>query len=406
MLSPRIFLPLGLGLLLAACGGPATPGDSDDQPDPSSVSDETPDEPTLDDPPSDDPPSDDPPSDDPPSDDPPVDDPPVDDPPVDDPPVDDPPVDDPPGPSGIGMLCFPDIFDPAVPGPDYDQFAPDVGSHCLGTDHQDITGIERVVFLGDSVTVGSPPTPSASFYRSILADDLAEHFSLEAPSGLWKSANPLTGKASLQDSGDFAACAKWGARTDDFLEDSSQIADCLPESERGKRTLVVFTIGGNDVASFTKDGATAPYEETLADVEEFILKLRDAVEWIKEPGRFPNGVDVVFANMFEFTDGTGDTSSCAAANLAGFDEPWEHPEWLEEFMIYANEEFMRIATDTGSDMIFLLETFCGHGFRNDDPTTRCYRGPDAERWFDLSCIHPNPTGHAKIAEMFLAVIAE
>jgi hypothetical protein len=57
-------------------------------------------------------------------------------------------------------------------------------------------------------------------------------------------------------------------------------------------------------------------------------------------------------------------------------------------------------------VIFMLEHFCGHGFHNEDPTTRCYRGPGTGRWFDLTCIHPNPTGHARIAEMFLAVIDE
>ena len=38
---------------------------------------------------------------------------------------------------------------------DRDQCAPVIGSHCVGTNHQDIDGIERVVFLGDSITVGN-----------------------------------------------------------------------------------------------------------------------------------------------------------------------------------------------------------------------------------------------------------
>ncbi|MBL8974770.1 MAG: hypothetical protein JNK56_29510, partial [Myxococcales bacterium] len=49
---------------------------------------------------------------------------------------------------------------------DYAQFDPIIGSHCKGTNHQDITDIERVVFLGDSVTVGTPPTQGKDFYRS------------------------------------------------------------------------------------------------------------------------------------------------------------------------------------------------------------------------------------------------
>lgn len=67
---------------------------------------------------------------------------------------------------------------------------------------------------------------------------------------------------------------------------------------------------------------------------------------------------------------------------------------------------MNLAVQSGTDIIFMLEHFCGHGFHYDDPTTECYKGPDAERWFDDTCIHPNPTGHEVIAEMFMSVIDE
>src|SRR5690349_16852169 len=47
----------------------------------------------------------------------------------------------------IGELCFGGLGDPSQPGPNYDQFHPTVGTHCAGTNHQAITGIEKVVFL-------------------------------------------------------------------------------------------------------------------------------------------------------------------------------------------------------------------------------------------------------------------
>ncbi|MEQ9323824.1 MAG: hypothetical protein RIF41_31965, partial [Polyangiaceae bacterium] len=66
------------------------------------------------------------------------------------------------GSGGMGPLtvaeCYQGAFvNPLMGGPDYDQFMPVVDSHCLGTDHQDITNVEHVVFLGDSVTVSTPP---------------------------------------------------------------------------------------------------------------------------------------------------------------------------------------------------------------------------------------------------------
>jgi len=57
-------------------------------------------------------------------------------------------------------------------------------------------------------------------------------------------------------------------------------------------------------------------------------------------------------------------------------------------------------------MVFALESFCGHGFHADDPSSVCYRGPGTDTWFDVSCIHPNPTGHAELARLFSTTIGE
>lgn len=316
------------------------------------------------------------------------------------------------GGSNLGPVaaCFDGVFANGNPnlGPDYDQFMPTVGSHCRGTNHQQIDGIERVVFLGDSVTVGTPPTLSGDFYRARLADMLAAKFNLAPPNLLWKSADLINGTSIVRESGDFASCAKWGARADDLIRDNDQILDCFPQSERSKRTLVVMTMGGNDIASITKDGLDG---ETPAQiwpkVQEFVQLKREAVEWfVSDPSKFPNGVFVIFANMFEFTDGTGDTTACPAAGLAGFGAEWADPQALKDMVIWANEQYVKIAVDTGTDMIFMLENFCGHGFNHNDPSSPCYRGPTAENWFDLSCIHPNPTGHGQIADYFMAVVNE
>ena len=313
-------------------------------------------------------------------------------------------------PARTAESCFADDFPGGTPdlGPEYDVFGPAIASHCLGTDHQEIAGVERVVFLGDSITVGTPPTPSSDYYRSRLADALADRFGLERPSFLWETSNPLEGTSGLRTSGDFASCAKWGARTDDLLRDNSQIEDCFPAGTRDARTLVVMTMGGNDIASITKAGLDGePVDQIWEQTRELVQLLRDAITWFREdPARFPNGVFVVFANMYEFTDGTGDTESCSGAGLAGYGGEWEDPDALANMVVWANEQYMSIAVETGTDMIFMLESFCGHGFRRDDPSSPCYRGPGAELWFDATCIHPSPRGHQAIAEMFMAVVDE
>lgn len=288
---------------------------------------------------------------------------------------------------------------------DYAQFDPVIGSHCLGTNHQEITDIERVVFLGDSVTVGTPPSQTNDYYRSQLANVLVDRFGLTPPSNLWKAVNLIDGVALQQESGDFASCSKWGARTDDF---EAQIADCLTPDNFDKRTLVVITMGGNDLAAVAKDGANGkPLDQVYADTEQFVQLMRDAVHWmIDDPNKFPNGIFVTFANVYEFTDGTGDVTSCPAAGLGGFDKPWENPDDLKDLVIWANEQYLDIAVETGTDMVFMLENFCGHGFKAGDPMAPCYRGPGQQNYFDLTCIHPTPKGHDVITDLFTAVIDE
>ncbi len=306
-------------------------------------------------------------------------------------------------------LCFEEIMsdDPeAEPGPNYDQFSPVIGTHCAGTDHQDIADVERVVFLGDSVTVGTPPTADGEMYRNILAGELAGRFGLDEPDWLWQGINLFEGTSYSMESGDFAHCAEWGARTDDLMQDGDQVLDCFPIDSRDEVTLVVMTVGGNDLASLTKgfiEGKS--HDELWSQTEEFTGLLRETLEWITEPGQFENGVYVVFTNLYEFTDATGDVTACPVAGLAGFGEAVTDPA-LEEMVIWSTEEYMSMATDTGTDMLFLLESFCGHGYNYDDPDGRCYRGADAELWFDLTCTHPNPTGHAQIADMVMAVVEE
>ena len=113
----------------------------------------------------------------------------------------------------------------------------------------------------------------------------------------------------------------------------------------------------------------------------------------------------MLGNMYEFTDGTGATNACVAAGLGGI-QPWQDKQAQADMVIWANEQYRQIDVETGADMIFNLELFCGHGFNNDNPASPCYRGPDTERWFDDTCIHPNPTGHQQLADMFLAVVDE
>ncbi|MGB0591717.1 MAG: SGNH/GDSL hydrolase family protein [Myxococcota bacterium] len=355
-----------------------------------------------------------------------------------------------PAPGTINELCFSEFYDPEEATTDYDQYAPVIGSHCVGTNHQAITDIEQVVILGDSVTQGTPndvhPTclENNHFFRNKLSEWLADTYNLDTGDliswGLFKSYNCLyDGTPGQQTSGDFHNCSKWGAKTDDFIAGGGQIPQCFPgypEVGSDKTTLVFFTMGGNDIAYINQAGfnaseaeVAAGYPEVWAAAESAIGYLEEAMAFLKDPVAFPNGVHVVFANPFEFTDGTGETSACSPseinipfvgpldisafgidlAGLAGYGA-WEDQSVQEAVVIWMMEQYMRIAVDYQADLVWLLESFCGHGFvatgPDADTENRCYRGPDAELYFDISCTHPSKAGHHALSELFKAVISE
>lgn len=264
------------------------------------------------------------------------------------------------------------------------------------------------MFIGDSITVGTLPTLTSQWYRNRVADMLARRYGLRPPSVSWRNADPFNGMSLEMFSGDFASCAKYGARTDDLLMDPHrQLETCMPEDSRDKVTLVVMTIGGNDIFSLLEDiNAGFPPDLLRDNYRRATGLLRDAVTWIKEPGRFPNGVHVIMGNTFDFTDADGaeDMASCFGAQLIGLDTPLRDP-LLHEILAEAQEEYLSIAVDTQSDLMFLGESFCGHG-NSSDPYSRCYRGPNAGVWYDLTCEHPNADGHTAILQMVRAVLDE
>ena len=308
------------------------------------------------------------------------------------------------GDSGGAAECFEGKFSDEVPPPDYDQFAPVIGSHCLGTDHQTITDVEKVIFLGDSVTRGTPDLNNLLWtdaYRFVLSKALADKFGINLKKNEYDDM-PQTNLFPSTD--DFDSCAEWGDRTDDL---AAQIEECFPNGVELKTTLIVITIGGNDLAAWAKAGTDAnnpksPEELLANEVPQAVGYMSDALDWLTDANHFPNGSYVVFANTYEYTDRTGEMGSCVAAQWQSLEGDW--PEGMDVLNTF-NEAYMDLAVETQTDMIFMSERFCGWGYKHKDANNVCY-DPDAENLFDLTCIHPTTAGDKVIADMFYAVIDE
>lgn len=257
--------------------------------------------------------------------------------------------------------------------PDYDQFEPVMGSHCKGTNHQDITGVEKLVYLGDSITQGTFPTSQAEFYRTLFNEKMTAKFP-----GI-----------------EIAECAENGAQVGDI---PAQIDDCFP-GEEPKVTLIVMTMGGNDITKWPEQDYSQ--DEAEADAEAIANRFRDNIAPLKDPAKFPNGSFLIYANVYEFTDGTAELDSCPGAGLIGLSGTYYAGATA---LSKLNGLYLEVAVDMQADMIFMAEEFCGHGYKRETNNTCFIEG--AELWFDLSCIHPNPTGHAAIADLFELVVNE
>jgi hypothetical protein len=308
--------------------------------------------------------------------------------------------------------CFADIASPV----DYVTSGALLNTTCTGTNHQDIAGVERVVFVGDSVTAGAPiPTSdwditnASEWYRNLLAEEFATRWGLEAPDWWWQNVDLTSGESYNQFSGDFANCSKWGARTDDLHKDNTQLDTCLPEESRSQHNLVVMTVGGNDLYNLLDHlkAGDADEAQMRAEWDMAITDLRDAIHWLRDdPTMFPGGVDIIVADIFDVTDATAaaDIADCEGAQLIGLDGPLLDP-LTAELAIQWQEALLELAVETDIDVAFMGETFCGHGYNWDDTTGRCYRA-DPNVYFDISCEHPSAYGHAAIADTMLGVVDE
>ena len=189
----------------------------------------------------------------------------------------------------------------------------------------------------------------------------------------------------------------WGAATASY-----QIEGAAKEDGRGESIWDRFS----HTPGMVRDGDTG-------DVAcDHYHRCREDIAIMRELGLAAYRFSIAWPRILP--DGTG------AVNEAGLDwyerlvdglleagiQPWTDKQAQVDMVVWAEEQYLKIAVDTKSDMIFMLESFCGHGYKRDDPASPCYRGPGQPLWFDLTCIHPNNDGHAALADLFYQTIAE
>ena len=173
---------------------------------------------------------------------------------------------------------------------------------------------------------------------------------------------------------------------------------------RGDAALVVITSGGNDLIhnyGLTPPREVAMYGATLAQARPWIAayqqRLRAMLDLLEE--RFPGGLHVFLADIYDPTDGEGDAPS------AGL------PAWPEGLQVLAayNEVIRRHAAGPGiCPRRVDARRFPGprHPLRRVPLRRPHYRPADPHYWYGANLEDPNHRGYDAIRRLMLVEIAK
>jgi lysophospholipase L1-like esterase len=241
--------------------------------------------------------------------------------------------------------------------------------------------------LGDSVTAGFGASPGLSYFDRLAVNPPGEFPEMQGVClqavlpNLRRRNDSVSGSTSLD-------------------HESRQI----PSVERfpaGLPGVVVFTTGGNDIIhdygrSPAREGAM--FGATLAQagpwIRNFETRLDRMIAALRT--RFPGGMDLFLANIYDPTDGVG------TAGTVGL------PAWPDGLRIHAAYNGALAAAATRHPDVHLVDIhtpLLGHGIYCRQFWRPHYRREDPTHWFFENFEDPNDRGYDAIRRAFLREMA-
>jgi lysophospholipase L1-like esterase len=241
--------------------------------------------------------------------------------------------------------------------------------------------VRRVVFFGDSITAGEGVFHPRGHYASLLVDN---------------------DDANWPDHADHDLVARWpdvevidvsrsGATTVDVLQRQIPELEALLEPELPGTTLVVGTVGGNDIGTLLLN-----IGDVDAEVERISGNVAEIASWFQASDRFAEQPFVYVTNIYEPTDDMGQADECFYGLPVSF---------LRDPLTDLNQATRDAAMRDGWAWIDLYGHFQGHGLNHDDPTGPNHDAADPTLWLSTDCVHPNARGHHEIRRLFYYAIA-
>ncbi len=251
---------------------------------------------------------------------------------------------------------------------------------------QKIWSVQKVLLLGigDSITDGYGARDGYSYFDRLIKnppDDTPE----------------MTGKnlSLVFPNLKFLNIAVSGSTSFDHIK-KVQAFQKQPDNVLG---IVVMTTGGNDlIHNYGKRppqedamyGAT--FEQAKPWIDNFSKRLDEMITQLKE--KFPGGCQIFLANIYDPSDGTGNTNNW----LTGL------PSWPdgEKILIAYNKILADCASTYGYvHIVDIHSTFQGHGIHCRKLWIKNYRWRDPTYWYALNIEDPSERGYDALRRLFL-----
>jgi len=168
--------------------------------------------------------------------------------------------------------------------------------------------------------------------------------------------------------------------------------------------IVVMTTGGNDLIhnygrALPKEGAMygATFDEAKSWIDNFKNRLDQMILILNK--KFPGGCHIFLANIYDPSDGTGNTSSW----LTGL------PYWPDGLKILKDyNETISLCADKYDfvHLVNIYDTFLGHGIHCKKFWIRHYHFKDPHYWYFMNIEDPSERGYDAIRRLFLLEMIE
>lgn len=274
------------------------------------------------------------------------------------------------------FACNKDPEQPATPEPSGPIPDPDVSTYYPPS--FPATDPVRILFFGDSITRGYGIDNDANTYTALL--DLNNDN--KWPDFAGDDLRARYGEIEIID------VSEDGATTSTVLSRQLPNAAAALGDVAPGQTLVVGTVGGNDLLDILLTGEVEEGLQTVID------NLQAITDFFLDDARFPDGVYLAIGNVYDPTDGVGQVDECFfGVSLQPFIDDFDH----------LAAESRAMAERDAWAWVDLRGHFRGHGFRYDEEGS--WTDPDDPTlWFQDDCIHPNVRGHHEIRRLFLSAL--